>query len=71
MQGALGPCSPSEYGWPDSSLPFSHNLSEKRKAEEDMPGEESSLITLGTQKLQSALRKELTVQDRGSDTRTG
>lgn len=64
---AGGPCSPSEFARPDSSLPFSHNSSEKRKAEEDMLGEESSLITLGTQKLQSERRKELTVWNQGSD----
>lgn len=32
-----------------------------------MLGEESSLITLGTQKLQSERRKELTVWNQGSD----
>lgn len=64
------PYSPSDFGRPDSSLSFSHNSSEKRKAEEDMWGRKASLITLGHQKLQSERPKERSAQNQGSNTST-
>lgn len=55
--GALGPYSPSEFGRPDSSLPYAHNSSEKKKTEEDMSGRKGSLRSSSLNALRSVLSR--------------